>query len=208
MRILLIGILCALAASRLVGNDAKNVLPSKSVFSSKQIDLLITNEKIRRQQCGPTCLFYILQTKDVDVPLSNILGSAKLTERGMSLLDLERLCQSHVSGAKAIQADRTEIGTLPLPAIICVGEAHCVVLVTIDEKSAEATIFEPASRKLVNLKESHLRSLWTGEAIVFGQKAMSDELFVAINVAFATFAIAIGAVVINRRGGKLAPKDK
>ena len=111
-----------------------------------------------------------------------------MEENGIRLDRLLRLARSFGLPAQALAFEPKDLSAVPTPAILVTRDQHCVVLDRLDALSGQASIFEPATRRVGPESIDFLTAQWTGEAIVFSTPPLSWA-------AFWSLAIAGGALV-------------
>src|SRR5262245_24047886 len=141
-------------------------------FSSADIEAQIAAARKARSVCGPVCVWFCLRRLGQEADLATVVEQAEMESRGIRLDRLLSLAQSFGLPARAVVFDPKQLEAVPQPAILVIGQSHCVVLGAVDPAQGKARIFEPATGRVGDESMTRLTERWSGEAIIFADPPM------------------------------------
>jgi hypothetical protein len=160
--------------------------------TSDQLDVLSARAKEAKKTCGPVAVWYRLQRGGMNLDLSQVLDQSQLTEEGISLRQLLELSRSFGLTGRVLKGDKSALENVPPLSILVITPAHCVVFEGL-EKDGSARIFEPTAGEVMSVPVEELRSVWSGEAVVFQDPSLSWIAFSALAV---TSAVLVCGMVL------------
>lgn len=146
----------------------------------------------RNKSCGPLAGYYCARRLGRDVDYAEFARTAAVEDDGVSLDDVHRLLAEAGIRSEVVRCDPGRLESLPLPAILVIRPAHCVVLDGWDAETGRARVFEPASQKVHTVPAEAIRRAWTGTAIVFDEPRISRREFAA-TAALAALGVVLAA---------------
>lgn len=162
--------------------------------STDNIDAYVGLVVKARQACGPTSVWYCLRRLGHNVRLTDLWQEATIKADGTDLQSLLDLLHAHGVSAQAVAGDPSRLADLPVPAILVVDDAHCVVYEGLESDGAGVRYFEPSVGKVRAVPWEEMQRHWTGEAIVFGPPALPRGKFVICGLVGAACVFAPAAV--------------
>lgn len=126
----------------------------------------------RSNDCGVACLQMVFRAKGIDVPAARLRAETTATERGTSLLELQRVAEAHGLAASSWQLKFESLKKIPLPAIAFVDGDHYVVIERI-ENDHRVIVLDPAGGRL-RYELSAFEQRWRGEILILGDFAPSE----------------------------------
>ncbi len=145
--------------------------------STENIDSYVDMVVKARKACGPTSVWYCLRQLGHRVQLVDLWRESKIEADGTNLQDLLNLLHAHGVSAQAIASDPPSLKNLPVPSILVVDDAHCIVFEGLEPDETRVRYFEPSVGKVRTVSCDEMQRHWTGEAIVFGPPALSGGRF-------------------------------
>jgi hypothetical protein len=117
--------------------------------------------------CGPRCLYAMLRLSGKTVSLEQVSRAFGPCDGGCSLLELHDCASRFGMRTTVVRGGADSIGSLPLPAIVHVGEGrtmgHFLVLAEVD--GSEYTVIDGTSGELAVQQGEFLRH-WSGYALI------------------------------------------
>jgi hypothetical protein len=176
-------------------------------ISSADLESHVAAARKARSNCGPVCVWFCLRRLGHEVDVTTVLQRAEMGEHGIRLDRLVTLAQDFGLPAKAVVFDPKRLDAVPRPAILVIGQSHCVVLGAVDAFQGQARVFEPSSGRVANESTARLTARWGGEAIVFAEPPMAWHAFAAL-AALAWGSTIVGVVLVSSVGRHLARKRR
>jgi hypothetical protein len=173
-------------------------------ISSDDIEAHTAAARRARVTCGPISVWYCLRRCGTPSQARTVLERAEIEEQGVRLDRLLQLARSFGLPAQALAFEPKDLSAVPTPAILVTSDQHCVVLDRAERRSGQASIFEPATRRVGPESLDFLTTKWTGEAIVFSTPPLSWAEFWFLAVAGGVL-VAVGWVIVRYLAGPRKP---
>src|SRR6266851_2680803 len=120
--------------------------------------------------CGPNCLFVFLRAFGAEVDHNELVRALPRSERGVSLATLQEAAARYGVPAQTVCAAPDALTSLPLPAILHLGEGdedHFVVLCELNE--GNAIVVDGGTGRVRKMELAGLVQRWSRYALVHGE---------------------------------------
>lgn len=159
-----------------------------------ELEVQAREAKELRMACGPLSLWYCLRRSGKAVRADELLRRFPDHGEGVSLKELCRGARQYGLEPRAINVRDRSLASLPVPAIIVIDDSHSIVFDGTDS-TGQAIIFEPTIGLLGPESVEHLKSRWTGQAVVFGPSVPSTAASLSLGAALGMTATSLGLVL-------------
>jgi ABC-type bacteriocin/lantibiotic exporter with double-glycine peptidase domain len=151
-----------------------------SYLSSEELDAYVARVRAAQMNCGPLALYYCLRRQGQVIDREEVLKRAGAGEKGVKIKKLLDVSRSFGVKAKILHYDRRNTGLLPIPSILVVSSAHCIVYDGTDASGETVLIFEPYDGSVRSVPTQMIQNSWTGDVIVFREPELSHLGFVVM----------------------------
>ena len=166
-------------------------------LSTDRLDEYVQKVQNRRNACGPTAVWFCLNQFGIPADRDDLCRDAELGPAGTSLKRLLELSEQKGLKPNAINSVNKDVRLIPVPSILVVDGAHCVVYLGTVADSDEVQYYEPATNRVLTAPREKVERNWTGETIVFNPTGLTPVAFYSIVTAIAAIVIS-GGVIFSR----------
>lgn len=132
------------------------------------------------RNCGVNCLYIMLFMNGKKVEYSDLLAESKITDRGMSVAELQRVSEAFGLPLNAHRTDPSMLASIPLPAIVHFENdwqevGHFVLLVRVNQDGT-FTIIEPTLGEIERYSRGNFYSKWSGILLTRNESIIPSQL--------------------------------